>query len=63
MKLKDLIKVIGKSFETILLKLKMKYIRWRCANYRITNEEKEYILNDILAVKEALEIIQTEVKK
>ena len=35
----------------------MKWIKRRC---NITEKEKEYIANDVLAVKEALEIMFTE---
>lgn len=36
-------------------KLDMKYTVYRYAGCEITEEEKKYIANDILAVKEALE--------
>jgi len=47
---------IGKSFGTLHKKLSMEYIGDRHAGGVITEEEKRYIANDVLVVKEALEI-------
>lgn len=49
------VKQIGKSFKTKHQKLDMKYIGYRYAGCNITDEEKQYIANDVLVVKEALE--------
>lgn len=54
------VKKIGKSFGTKHKKLEMEYAGFRYAGCTITDEEKEYISNDILVVKEALEIMFTE---
>lgn len=51
------VKAIGKSFKTKHQKLDMEYIGYRYAGCEITNEEKKYIANDVLVVKEALEIM------
>lgn len=48
---------IGQSFGTKHKKLSMDYTGRRYAGCRITEEEKEYIKNDVLVVKEALEIM------
>ena len=48
---------IGKSFGTKHKKLNMKYEGERYAGCEITPEEREYIANDVLVVKEALEIM------
>ena len=48
---------IGKSFKTKHQKLDMEYKGFRYAGCEITDEEKEYIANDVLVVKEALEIM------
>lgn len=48
---------IGKSFNTKHQKLEMEYTGFRYAGCTISNEEKEYISNDVLVLKEALEII------
>ena len=48
---------IGKSFETKHKKLDMEYIGFRYAGCTITEEEQKYIANDVLVVKEALEIM------
>ena len=48
---------IGKSFDTEHKKLKMKYEGNRYAGCEITLEEQEYIKNDVLVLKEALEIM------
>lgn len=48
---------IGHSFKTKHKKLTMEYKGIRYAGCEITDEEKEYIANDVLVVKEALEIM------
>lgn len=48
---------IGESFGTKHKKLDMKYTGFRYAGCAITDEEKKYIANDVLVVKEALEIM------
>lgn len=51
------VKKIGKSFKTKHKKLDMEYEGLRYAGCEITKEEQEYIANDVLVVKEALEIM------
>lgn len=51
------VKRIGKSFGTKHQKLEMEYKGLRYAGCTITDEEKKYIANDVLVVKEALEIM------
>lgn len=51
---------IGKSFATKHKKLDMEYTGFRYAGCEITEEEQKYIANDVLVVKEALEIMFTE---
>ena len=48
---------IGESFKTKHRKLTMKYEGFRYAGCPITEEEKTYIANDVLVVKEALEFM------
>ena len=48
---------IGKDFKTKHQKLKMEYEGKRYAGCKITPEEHEYIANDVLVVKEALQIM------
>lgn len=48
---------IGDSFKTKHRKLEMEYVGVRYAGCEITEQEKEYIANDVLVVKEALEIM------
>ena len=48
---------IGESFGTKHKKLNMEYTGFRYAGCVITDEEKAYIANDVLVVKEALEIM------
>ena len=48
---------IGKSFKTKHKKLEMEYTGFRYSGCLITDEEKKYIANDVLVVKEALEIM------
>nr|DAE21697.1 MAG TPA: DNA polymerase B [Podoviridae sp. ct3lO13] len=54
------VKRIGQSFGTKHKKLDMEYTGFRYAGCEITPEEKRYIANDVLVVKEALEIMFTE---
>lgn len=54
------VKRIGQSFRTKHKKLDMEYKGFRYAGCTITDEEKKYIANDVLVVKEALEIMFTE---
>lgn len=54
------VKRIGDSFATKHKKLDMEYTGLRYAGCEITDSEKEYISNDVLVVKEALEIMFTE---
>lgn len=51
------VKAIGESFKTKHQKLDMEYKGFRYAGCEITEEEKKYIANDVLVVKEALEIM------
>lgn len=51
---------IGESFKTKHKKLDMEYTGFRYAGCEITDEEKKYIANDVLVVKEALEIMFNE---
>lgn len=51
------VKRIGESFGTKHKKLDMEYTGFRYAGCAITDEEKKYIANDVLVVKEALEIM------
>ena len=48
---------IGKSFQTKHKKLDMEYKGFRYAGCNITDEEKKYIANDVLVVKEAMEFM------
>lgn len=48
---------IGKAFGTKHQKLTMEYKGFRYANCPISKKEEEYIKNDVLVVKEALEIM------
>ena len=54
------VKKIGESFQTKHKKLDMKYEGFRYAGCIITDKEKTYIANDVLVVKEALEIMFNE---
>lgn len=54
------VKRIGQSFGTKHKKLDMEYEGFRYAGCAITDAEREYIANDVLVVKEALEIMFTE---
>lgn len=51
------VKRIGDSFKTKHRKLEMEYTGFRYAGCEITEQEQEYIANDVLVVKEALEIM------
>jgi hypothetical protein len=51
------VKRIGESFGTKHKKLDMEYNGFRYAGCDITDDEKKYIANDVLVVKEALEIM------
>ena len=51
------VKAIGKSFKTKHQKLDMEYKGFRYAGCEITEEERKYIANDVLVIKEALEIM------
>lgn len=51
------VREIGKAFNTKHKKLDMEYEGFRYAGCEITDEEKKYIANDVLVVKEALEIM------
>lgn len=54
------VKRIGDNFGTKHKKLDMEYTGFRYAGCEITGSEKEYIANDVLVVKEALEIMFNE---
>ena len=54
------VKKIGKSFNTKHKKLEMEYTGVRYAGCEITLDEQEYIKNDVLVIKEALEIMYNE---
>lgn len=54
------VRKIGNSFGTKHKKLDMEYKGFRYAGCTITDEEKQYISNDILVVKEALETMFNE---
>lgn len=51
------VKKIGKDFHTKHKKLEMTYEGYRYAGCEITPQEREYIANDVLVVKEALEMM------
>lgn len=51
------VKELGKSFGTKHKKLEMEYKGFRYPGCEITEEEQHYIANDVLVVKEALEIM------
>ena len=54
------VKRIGESFKTKHKKLDMQYEGFRYAGCPISDKEKEYIANDVLVVKEALEFMYSE---
>lgn len=51
---------IGRDFKTKHQKLKMEYVGKRYAGCNITKEEMQYIKNDVLVMKEALQIMFSE---
>lgn len=51
------VKNIGEGFKTKHRKLEMEYVGYRKAHGIITPEEQDYIKNDVLVVKEALEVL------
>ena len=54
------VKKIGKGFKTEHQKLDMEYKGYRYPGCEITDSERKYIANDVLVVKEALEIMYNE---
>ena len=54
------VRELGKSFKTKHKKMEMEYTGFRYAGCEITQAEQEYIANDVLVVKEALEIMYQE---
>lgn len=54
------VKEIGEGFKTKHQKLDMEYKGFRYAGCVITDDEKEYIKNDVLVIKEAVEILHNE---
>ena len=54
------VKAIGEGFKTKHKKLDMEYTGFRYSGCEITPEEIEYIKNDVLVVKEALEMMYTQ---
>lgn len=54
------VKRIGQSFATKHKKLDIEYKGFRYAGCEITEEEQRYIANDVLVIKEALEIMFSE---
>ena len=54
------VKRIGQSFNTKHKKLDIEYTGFRYSGCEITDDEKEYISNDVLVVKEALEFMYNE---
>ena len=54
------LKKIGKDFKTEHQKLEMEYTGLRYANCEISEEEMMYIKNDVLVLKEALNIMENE---
>lgn len=51
------VSAIGKAFNTKHQKLSMEYTGFRFPGCEITDKEKKYIANDVMVVKEALEIM------
>jgi len=51
------VKKIGKGFKTKHQKLEMEYEGYRYAGCEITDEEKQYIANDVMVVQEALNVM------
>lgn len=54
------VRSIGESFKTKHRKLDMEYTGYRYAGCIITPQEKEYIKNDVLVIKEALELMHSD---
>lgn len=54
------LKQIGRDFKTKHQKLEMEYTGFRYSGCNISDEEMEYIKNDVLVLKEALEIMFNE---
>ena len=54
------VKRMGESFKTKHQKSSIEYTGYRYAGCEITDEEKSYIANDVLVVKEVLEIMYSE---
>lgn len=54
------LKRIGESFQTKHKKLEMEYIGFRYSGCEISDEERKYISNDVLVLKEAIEIMFSE---
>ena len=54
------VREIGEAFKTKHQKLDMDYVGFRYAGCEITEDERQYIANDVLVVKEALEIMYAE---
>lgn len=54
------VRQIGEDFKTKHKKLEMEYSGFRYAGCTITDEERKYIANDVLVVKEALEFMFNE---
>ena len=54
------VKQIGKGFDTKHKKLDMEYEGYRYPGCKITQEEREYIANDVLVVKEALNFMDSQ---
>lgn len=50
------VKKIGKDFKTKHQKTEIEYTGFRQENGRLSDQEKDYIANDVLVIKEALEI-------
>ena len=51
---------IGKAFKTAHQKLEMEYTGFRYAGCEISEDERKYIANDVMVVKEALEVMFNE---
>lgn len=51
---------IGKAFKTEHQKLEMEYTGFRYAGCEITADERKYIANDVLVLKEAMEVMYTQ---
>lgn len=51
------LKMMGKSFKTAHQKLEMEYTGERHAGHKLTDDERAYLANDVLVLKEALNIV------